>query len=83
LSETVEWVVLGLDELTDAVGVLIRDAGQGSDQQVVQGREVVEGQAGGDPRLLGDGAVGDTSGAVAADDRERCLDDLGPAALTA
>src|SRR5690606_36054433 len=72
-------VAVAVDDLADAGGVGVGDAGQGGDEEVVEGGEVVRAQGRGDAGLFGDGAVGDAGGAVAGDHGQGGVDDLGSA----
>ena len=74
-----ELVVRSLDDVADSGGVDVGDAAERRHQEVVEGGEVVGGQTRGDAGLLGHRAVGDAGRAVACDDREGGLDDLGAA----
>src|SRR5690606_28050997 len=74
-----EFVAGGVDNLPDLGGVGVGDAGEGGDEQVVEGGEVVGAQGGGDPCLLGDGAVRDALCTVAGHDGEGGVDDLSSA----
>lgn len=82
LGKAAHLVVAVVDDVADAFGVHLGDAGKGSDEQIIERREVVGAQAGGDSGLLCDGAVADAGCAVALHNGKGGFDDLGAALLS-
>lgn len=83
LGETVEFVLPALEDGAQGVFVVLRDVGERGDQEIVESREVVGGQAGGSAGFLRDGAVGDPGRAVTLDDAQGGGDQFGTPTLSA